>query len=116
MDNILSSEISLTFADLVCPEKQLLSELYLHEYGTYTRMLKLQQSLKEVVIDCPYKLKPISSEKLTKGSNLCGRMHLYICDAVLQSHFENEPGRLKRLTEVIPKKPSFPLSGCLHST
>ena len=117
VDDILSSDTSLSLADLVCPEEQLLSELYLHEYETYTRLLKLQQqSLKDVPIDWPFKLKPVSSEKFMKGSNLCGRMHLYICDAVLQSHFESEPGRLKRLTELIPKNPTFPLSGCLHST
>ena len=117
VDDILTSESFLSLADLVCAERQLLSDLYLHEDTTFTvaRILKLQQPLENVVIDCPYKLKPISSEKLTKGSNLCGRMHLSICDAVLQSHYESQPGRLKRLAELIPKKPSFPLKGCLHS-
>ena len=115
VDDILSSESSLSLADLVCADRQLLSDLYLHENGADTRILKLQQSLENVDIDCPYKLKPISLEKLTKGSNLCGRMHLSICDAVLQSHYESQPGRLNRLAKLIPKKPSFPLSGCTQS-
>ena len=76
----------------------------------------VQLSTLDICINEPFKLKPISSFGSSNILNLCKRMHLYICDAVSQSPYQNEPGRLERLMKVIPKEPSFLTPGTLTNT
>ena len=113
VDDILPS---ISLADLVCREGQLISEFYFHEESTVPEIPMVQLSTMDACVNEPFKFKPISSFGSSNILNLCKRMHLYICDAIAQSPYQNEPGRLERLTKVIPKEPSFLTPGCLTNT
>ena len=113
VDDILPS---ISLADLVCREGQLISEFYFYEESTFPEIPLVQLSTLDICINEPFKLKPISSFGSSNILNLCKRMHLYICDAVSQSPYQNEPGRLERLMKVIPKEPSFLTPGTLTNT
>ena len=113
VDDILPS---ISLADLVCRDSQLISEFYFHDESTLPEISSLQLSTMDVIINEPFKLKPISSFGSSNILNLCMRMHLYICDAVSQSPYQSEPGRLERLMKVIPKEPSFLIPGSLTNT
>ena len=113
VDNILPS---ISFADLVCREGQLISEFYFHEESTVPEIPMVQLSTMNACINEPFKLRPISSFGSSNILNLCKRMHLYICDAVSQSTYQSEPGRLERLMKVIPKEPNFLIQGSLPNT
>ena len=116
VDGILPSEDSVSLADFICREGQLMSNFYLCEKGTFTILPALQQSIEDVIIPEPYLLKPLVTHDTSNNMNLCKRMHHYISDAVSKSISENEHGdfRLKCLMKVIPEHPIFPLSGISH--
>jgi hypothetical protein len=108
VDALLPSHDSISFAIIASTNTPSISDFFYHEEDPTSSLTSLKSS------ECSenlgiYSLLP--SKSTYEAANLCKRLYFYVSEAM--SHLPEldfEPDRLKKVLELIPKQPSFPLS------
>ena len=115
VDSLLPSNTSISLAEIACTSFLSMSDLFYCEKPISSSTLLYAESQDNSYMQ-QYALLPRSETSSSEHINMCKRMYSHVTEAVSHlTEYEFGSERLRKLLELIPEQPSFPLPGNSHT-